>query len=286
MSRRRIVSLARAAVALSPVLTARCTPVEALNATVDTSGLRVTRDVPFAAGPRGMMDVYRPDSDALLPVVVFFYGGAWQSGRRQDFVFVAADLARRGFVVVVPDYRLYPEVPFPVFLEDAAVATAAVQARAAEWGGDAGHVFVSGHSAGAWLATMLALDPRWLAAAGGGRDRLAGVVGIAGPYDFLPITGADIKAVFSAAAEPRDSQPIAFVDGRNPPMLLLHGADDDTCYPRNSLALAARVTAAGGPARVKIYPDVGHIGIVLGFAAMFRTWSPVLDDVAGFASPA
>ena len=277
------MTLLRAALMLRAAARVRCSPADALNATIATEGLAVHRAIPYGPAPRQAMDVWRPAGDASgLPVVVFFYGGAWQGGRRQDYPFVAASLARRGMVVVVPDYRLFPQVRYPVFIEDAALAVAAVRLQARSWGGDPDRVFVAGHSAGAYIAAMLALKPRWLAAAGQDRARLAGMVGLAGPYDFLPIQGEDISAIFSSAADLRDTQPVSHVDGRNPPLLLLHGARDATCYPRNSLALAARVRAAGGPAEARIYKGVGHIGLVLGFAPLLRFRSPVFDDVSAF----
>ena len=260
-----------------------CAPLDVLNATVDTKGLTVQRAVPYGTLPRQVMDVWRPvDQRGALPVVVFFYGGAWQTGRRGDYPFVAADLSRRGFVVVVPDYRLYPEAGFPVFVQDAAAAVAQVRKLAPGWGGDPARIVLMGHSAGAHIAALLALDPAWLAAAGDSRDRLAGLVGIAGPYDFLPITGADIRAVFASATDLRDTQPIRFADGGGPPMLLLHGEADRTVLPRNTLALAAATRAAGGTVELKTYPGVGHIGIVLGFSDLFRGRSPVLDDATAF----
>ena len=260
-----------------------CAPTELLNRTVDRGGLIEQRDIAYGPLPRQAMDVWRPaDGAAGLPVVVFFYGGSWQTGRRADYPFVAADLARRGHVVVVPDYRLYPEVRFPAFLRDAAAAVAAARRMAPGWGGDPARVVLMGHSAGAHIAAMLALDPRWLAEAGDSRDRVAGVVGLAGPYDFLPITGRRIREVFADTADLSETQPISFADRRAPPFLLLHGSDDSTVLPRNSQALAARITRDGGRAELKLYDGVGHIGIVLGFSQMFRDRAPVLDDSGAF----
>ena len=262
---------------------AGCAPADLLNRTVDRAGLSEQRDVAYGPLPRQAMDVWRPaEGAARLPVVVFFYGGSWQTGRRADYSFVAADLARRGHVVVLPDYRLYPEVRFPVFLQDAAAAVATARRMATSWGGDPARVVLMGHSAGAHIATMLALDPRWLAAVGDSRDGLAGVIGLAGPYDFLPITGRGIRAVFAGAADLRDTQPISFADRHAPPALLLHGIDDTTVFPRNSQALADRIRGDGGRAELRLYGGVGHIGIVLGFARLFRDLAPVLDDSAAF----
>ena len=256
----------------------------------------MVRDIPYgpgplAADPRRVLDVYPPnDRPGPLPVVVFFYGGSWEFGRRQDYLFVAAALARRGMIVVVPDYRVYPQVHFPGFLQDAAQAVAWTLGSAASWGGDPHRVFVVGHSAGAWLAAMLALDPQWLAADGIDRDRIAGTVGISGPYDFLPIVRPDIQRVFASAdSDLRVTQPIDFVDGRNRPMLLLHGLADTTVEPRNTTALDSRIMAAGGPVQMRLYPGIGHIGAITAFAPLFRTGpldngAPVLADVTAFVT--
>ena len=272
------------AAALALLLAATgCSPVDALNATVPLTGETVLRDIAFMPGPRGGMDVYRPEHAAgPLPVVVFFYGGSWRNGARGDYRFVAAELARRGMVVVVPDYRVFPQVSFPAFVEDGARAVAAVRLQAAGWGGDPARIVLAGHSAGAWIAAMLALNPKYLADAGDGRAGIAGLVGIAGPYDFDPAQFDSTRDVFATAASKAETQPITFADGRAPPMLLLHGADDTTVEPRNSRALAGRIAAAGGSADLRIYPGVGHVGIAMSFAPLFRAKAPALDDMAAF----
>ena len=267
-----------------------CAPVDLLNATIGTGGLRVRRALAYAPGElaghsRLRLDVYAPESlPHPAPVVVFFYGGSWQEGRRGDYVFVAAALARRGMVVVVPDYRVFPEVTYPAFLADGAAAVTFASDHAAGWGGDPARTFVVGHSAGAYIAAMLALDPTYLALAGSSRERVAGTVGISGPYDFRPIVRPDIRAVFGAAADGDDAQPISHVDGRNRPLLLLTGEADTTVQPRNTHALAARIRAAGGPVAVRTYPGVGHIGTITAFAPLLRGDAPVPDDVAAFVT--
>ena len=268
---------------LLALLLPACSPAALLNATVPSQGVTVTRDVAYAEGPRHRLDIYRPPGGGKpAPLVVFLYGGSWRTGNKGMYPFVALPLAARGAVVVVPDYRLYPEVAFPEFLDDNALAVAWAAAHAAKLGADARRLFVVGHSAGAYNAAMLALDPRFLAAAGFDRGRLAGVVGLAGPYDFLPITGEDIKPVFAPVGDGPLSQPVSYVDGRNPPMLLLAGDADTIVSPRNTLSLAEKVQAAGGAAEAQILPGIGHIGIVTAFAPLFRSRAPVLDDVWAF----
>jgi len=259
-----------------------CTPAQLLNATISRRDLTITHDVVFGPDPRQKLDIYRPHGAVNAPVVIFFYGGSWNSGSKSLYPFVAATLARRGNIVVVPDYRLYPQVQYPVFLRDCAQAVAWTQAHLAEIGGNPSDVFLMGHSAGAYNALMLALDPRLLAAAGTSRSKLAGVIGLAGPYDFLPMTDPEVKAVFAPADDGPSTQPITYVDGHAPPLLLLAGSADTTVMPRNTLALAARVRQAGGSVEDKIYPGVAHIGLVIAIAPIFQGKAPVLNDVENF----
>ena len=270
---------------LALALLSGCAPVDLLNATIPTGGVTVTRGIGYGRHQREKLDVYRPDGGgAGRPVVVFLYGGSWRSGNKGDYLFVAEALAHRGMVVVVPDYRLYPAVQFPAFLRDCARATAWTLSHAAQYGGNPHGVVVAGHSAGAYNAVMLGLDPGLLRAAGASRSELAGVVGIAGPYDFLPITGADIQPVFASVNDGPASQPVEYVDGRNPPMLLLAGDADETVNPNNTASLAARIREAGGVVQTRFYPGIGHIGIVTAFAPLFRRRAPVLADIAAFVA--
>ncbi len=248
-----------------------------LNATVSTSDLIVLHDQPYGSLPRQTADVYRPaHPDGMRPVVVFLYGGSWKTGDKAMYVFAAAALAHHGMMVVVPDYRLYPQVRYPDFLRDNAQAVVWAARHATEWNGDPGRLVLMGHSAGAYDAAMLATDPEWLAEAGGSRDQLAGFVGLAGPYDFLPITDPDIIPIF-----PHDdpaTMPVNHVTAGVPPMLLMAGTSDQTVRPRNTISLAEHVRDAGGDVQVKLYPDTGHIGLVLDLTAPFSRRAPVLAD--------
>lgn len=274
-----------AALLLASAVLPSCSAVDALNATISTSGVAITHDIAYRPGAKGGLDIYRPTGIATttgLPLVVFIYGGSWQSGSKDQYPFVAAPLARAGMVVAVPNYRLYPEIQYPTFIEDCAQAVAFARAHATEWGADPARVFVVGHSAGGYNALMLATDPKYLAAQGMKPGDLAGVVALAGPADFLPIKEDDIKLVFGAAFTSPDTQPINHVDGRNPPILLLHGDADDTVYVRNSTALDKKIKVAGGPVELKIYPGIGHIGIITSFAPLFQSKSPALADTVAF----
>ena len=272
-----------AAAALLPIVLAACSPVDLLNATVPEDGYSVSEGLAYGSGPRHRLDVYKPDDLAgPAPVVVFFYGGSWKRGDRGDYLFAAEALVSRGYVAVLPDYRLYPDVAYDGFLDDSAQAVRWVRDSIAAYGGDPNRIFLMGHSAGAYNAAMLSLDPRYLADAGVDRDIVRGMIGLAGPYDFLPLDTRTTRQVFGEAPDLAATQPVTFADACAPPLLLLTGADDTTVRPRNSEALARAVSDKGGDADLRVYPDLGHIGIVLALAAGQRGRAPVLDDLAAF----
>lgn len=248
----------------------------------DRASALVAEGVAYGEGPRRSLDVYAPRAAAAAPrpVIVFLYGGSWNGGRRQGYAFAGRALAAQGFVVVVPDYRLVPEVLYPDFLRDGAEAVRWARRNAARFGGDGERIVLAGHSAGAYNAAMLALDPGLL---GADRSAVRGLAGLAGPYDFLPL---DDEATISAFGQwPRlaETQPVAHAGPGAPPALLLHGDADTRVMPRHSRALAARLEKAGAEVRLKLYPGVGHVEILAAVAIPFRRRAPVLADVAAFA---
>jgi acetyl esterase/lipase len=267
---------------LATLLLTGCSPASILNSFVSRTGVDISRSVAYGGGSRRTLDIYRPADAAAAPVVVFFYGGSWQSGDKSLYTFLGAALAQRGYVAVVPDYRVYPEVRYPAFLEDAAAAVRWTRDNAAHFGGNPNKLFVMGHSAGAYIAAMLALDGRWLAQTGLDPDRdLAGLIGVSGPYDFLPLRDETLKVIFGGADRPA-TQPISHVSRGAPPSLLVTGDADNMVDPDNAARLAARLRAAGDDAAVVTYPHVGHIAAVAAFAGPLRFLAPVLRDVDGF----
>ncbi len=239
-------------------------------------------DIPYADGPRHKLDVYQPRAAAGAAVIVFFYGGRWQSGAKGWYRIFARTLAAQGNVVVVPDYRLYPEVKFPRFLVDGGNAVRWTRENIASYGGDPRRLFVMGHSAGAYIAAMLALDAQWLSRIGLDADRdIAGLIGVSGPYDFLPLRGAALADIFGGANRPL-TQPISFTEGRKPPALLLTGGADKIVHPGNSTRLADKLRRNGNVATEVIYPRLGHITILAGFAPVLAHLFPALRDVNAF----
>jgi acetyl esterase/lipase len=224
------------------------------------------------------LDVYRArDSVAPAPMIVFFYGGTWRYGQREWYRFVGESLADAGFVVVVADYRTAPDVSFPAFLEDAARATAYAFQHAAQFGADPKAMFLMGHSAGGHIAAMLATDARWLHAVGLKPTDFRGMIGVAGPYDFLPIWNPRMLQVF-----PDQTQPINFVDGDEPPMLLIRGKRDIIIQPRHHQHMAAKLGALGITVETVEYEGVGHAEILTAIARDRDDQAPTRADVIRF----
>jgi len=247
----------------------------------DAEGQKIAEGLAYGEGERQALDIYAPvgESTQTRPVVVFFYGGSWNSGTRAGYNFAGRALAARGYVVVVPDYRLVPEVHFPAFVEDGAEAVRWVRENVADYGGDPEQIVLMGHSAGAHIAAMLANDPQWL---GADRAALRGLVGLAGPYDFAPLDTAATIEAFGEWPRVEETQPITYVGAGAPPALLLTGADDTTVKPRNSRALSAALTAAGVSAQMVTYPGVDHIDILIALSRPLRSRAPVLTDASAF----
>jgi acetyl esterase/lipase len=194
---------------------------------------------------------------------------------------VGQAFASKGFITVVADYRLFPEVYFPGFVEDGAKAFAWVHAHIGEYGGNPDNLFLGGHSAGGYIAMMLTLNSQYLEKAGARLAWVKGTIGIAGPYDFLPFTDADIKAIFSKAPE-HDTQPINFVKLGIPPILIATGDADTDVKPKNTINLARKLRTDSNPVIERVYPGVAHIGIVLSLANGFRSKTPLLDEIESF----
>jgi acetyl esterase/lipase len=241
-----------------------------------------TASIAYAKGARHTLDVCRPRSATAAPVVVFFYGGGWRSGSKRTYRYVAKALARRGYVAVLPDYRVYPPARYPDFLDDGALVVRWAKDNAKRFGGDPQKIFLMGHSAGAHIAAMLAIDATWLRKVGlvPGRDIL-GLIGVSGPYDFLPLKDETLEIIFGGANRP-ETQPITHVTPGAPPVLLLTGDKDDVVGAGNSIRLAERLRAAGNEATTVIYPRTGHYIIVAAIAPIIRTLVPILRDTDAF----
>ncbi|HGM5550350.1 TPA: alpha/beta hydrolase [Pseudomonas putida] len=261
-----------------------CSPVKVLNALTPDDTFHSTTGIAYGDDPRQKLDVYvprQPLKDA--PVVVFFYGGSWNSGARGDYAFVGEALASRGIVAVLADYRLYPQVRYPLFLEDSARAVAWTRAHIREFSGNPQRLYLMGHSSGAYNAAMLALDPGLLNAVGMSPEDLSGWIGLAGPYDFLPIENPQVRPVFFWPDSPPQSQPINHVRQGEPPALLIAATRDNLVNPaRNTAGLARKLREAGVPVQDLYYSRPNHVTLVASLSRPLRRLAPVLDQVVAF----
>ncbi|WP_236020969.1 alpha/beta hydrolase [Devosia sediminis] len=253
-----------------------------LPAAMDAGTSKVADGVAYADGPRHKLDVYAPEQRGeAAPVVFFIYGGGWSRGDRADYQFVGRALASRGFVAVIADYRLVPEVRYPDFLTDSANALRWVQDNIANYGGDPNRLFLAGHSAGAYNAVMLALDPSFRMEYGVTMPILA-VAALSGPYDFYPFEYFEVQEAFGQAPNPQGTQPINLITASAPPMYLATGTSDPIVRMQNTENFAGRLRAQGVWVTTQYYEGFGHMEPVIAMGAMWRWRMPVLDDMVGF----
>ena len=273
------------------ITTSACSPIKLLNAVVPESTYQLHSSVAYGDLPRQKLDIYIPNESSSAnsasnttarKVVMFFYGGSWDSGNRADYKFVGEALASQGVIVVIPDYRVYPDVLFPAFMVDPALAARWVKDNIQKYQGDTQQVFLAGHSAGAHIAVMLGLNAEYLAKQSLKPNDFVGIVGLAGPYDFLPLKSERLKTIFGSESEQWKSQPINFVDGKNPPMLLVVGTKDDTVWPRNTYNMAEKIKKNNGLVKVVKLEGYGHIDMAVKLAKPLRGEGELLKEVTNF----
>ncbi|MEM9500204.1 MAG: alpha/beta hydrolase [Pseudomonadota bacterium] len=250
-------------------------------------GARLLATIATGEHPAQKLIVWAPEAgdraDAPLPVLLFAHGGSWRSGDPVDYGFIGRAFVPKGFIVVLSGYRLHPEAVYPAMLEDTARSIAWTRNEIAQYGGDPDRIFVAGHSAGAYNVVMTALERQWLGREGMSADDIAGVIGLSGPYDFLPFDSESTINSFGDADDPEGTQPMSHVRRDAPPMLLIHGEKDTLVKPRNSRELAKQIEAAGGEVTLKTYPEMEHNDPLISLAAPWRSGRDVADVIAEFA---
>ena len=244
------------------------------------------RNLSYGELPAQRLDVYVPAGKVTMPraMVIFWHGGRWTFGDKRDYRFVGAALAAMGCIAVIPNYRHYPHVKLAGFMHDAAQAWVFAAAKACEFGADERRIYLMGHSAGAHLAALLALDARYLAAMTQRPPRAAGVIGLSGPYDFLPLAEADVQDMFGPPEKYQESQPIHYVSAAAPPFLLIHGLKDATVRPKNARNLAAALQRMQVPVTLRL-PEVGHAATAAALSSLLRDRLGVRREIAAFIQP-
>ena len=271
--------------ALFPILLGQvtaCAPRQFAESVLIGNHFELVRDVQYGRSLQERLDVYRPKRGGRsVPVIVFLYGGRWQSGSKEEYRLLGDALTGEGVVAVVPDYHRYPEVRFPIWVEDAARAVRWVKDSIGAFGGDPAQIFVMGHSSGAHTATLLALDDHYFQDAGVPPSAVRGFISLAGPV-ATTWTDPDVQALMGPREMWPRTYPLELVTGSAPPLLLLHGVRDRLVSSANSIRLAARIRARGGCAPVILYRGLDHIGIILALALPRFNIAPVLRDVMAF----
>ncbi len=248
------------------------------------------KDIAFGDDEKQKLDVYWPEQkgenaqaeDGKSPVVIFYHGGSWRDGERAGYAYLGRALAKRGYVTVIADYRKIPDHIFPSFVADAARAFVWTEKNIARYGGDANNIFIMGHSAGAHLMMLIGLNPKYLNALNSDPTKIRGIIGLAGPYDFLPFDSEAAKVALGGWPKPEETQPITYARGDAAPMLLLTGTDDTTVLPRNGQKLTAAINDVNGEVEIIEYPNMDHYGIIMAYARPFRGYGPALEDSITF----
>ncbi len=263
------------------VLYACSSPSRLLNSVISDTDYRLITQS-YGEHPRQAVDVYEPRKavQSGKPVVVFIHGGAWRTSGKAEYKFVAQALSQLGYVVIIPEYRVYPEVKFPAFVEDVVSALSAVNQHMPELLNRAqNRVILMGHSSGAHTAALLMTDPAYFKQSLP-EVQVAGLVGLAGPYD-LPMQDPEVVPVFEGFS-PDQVNPVRQVRSDMPPVLLLHGLKDDRVKPFHTRHFADVLQQAGGEVETKLYDDVAHVSILAGLAMPLRFINNSYADLVTF----
>lgn len=259
-----------------------CQPVRMLNGITSRDTFSLKENLSYGPEERQKLDIYLPKDQPVKKVVlVFIYGGSWESGSKDEFLFVGEAFARLGYVTVIPDYRLYPEAEFPEFVDDLALGIARLDLHLSSKCPSGRELVLMGHSAGGHMAAMLATEPKYLERNGAGDVQIRALIGLAAPYD-LPLDHELVVDKFQRVKNELEANPIRLASSASPPSLLLHGADDTTAYPYHTKRMAERLAELGVPVETHIYEGVRHITLLAGLASRLQFLNPARDDIAAY----
>lgn len=261
---------------------AGCSGQQVLNTMTSERGYDLATNFIYDDANNLRLDIYTPQGARNAPVIVFFYGGRWSRGIKEDYKFVGQALAAQGYVAVIPDYREYPRVRFPEFVKDGARAVKWTREHITQYGGAPGRLFLMGHQSGAHIAALLALNEQYLKEVGGSRSWLRGMIGLSGPYDFMPITDPTLRDLFAPPETFEQTQPIIFADSSAPPLLLMHGEDDEIVDVKNTRSLAGAIAKSGGTVETVIYPKMSNDNMIRALGPVLRQRYDVLANIDQF----
>jgi len=259
-----------------------CEPIHVINQLTPRDDFTLNRDLSYGPDPRHRLDLYVPTEPVNhRSVIVFVHGGRWDSGDKDQYLFVGQAFASLGYVTAIPNYRLFPQVQYPEFVDDIARAIASLKQHLAQQVcADGRAIILAGHSAGAHTASLIATDPRHLA-----KNRVEvefkAWIGIAGPYD-LPLEDPAVIGKFDDRIDDRETNAVALASAGTPPTLLIHGGKDVTVGIHHTESLRAKLDQQGVPHMVRIYPETNHTRVIAALASSLRFLNPIYQDVDGF----
>lgn len=255
-----------------------CSAAEILGFTSGVKGERTAQDVAYGENPRQTLDVYAPVNPSCR--IVFVYGGSWREGDKNEYGFVGAQLAKKGFEVLIPNYRLFPEIQFPGFVEDIALSLQFIQASKK----DELPLVLMGHSAGALIAALLSFEPKYLEAVGLSTEIVNGLVVVSGPHDyFLPTDNPKWTPIFGSDPEQQvRALPVKHVTPAAPKTLILHGLEDEIVTPKSALSLADQLQKNNVDYVMKRYEGVDHKKIIAAMGFPLHFLAPTLNHVTEF----
>jgi acetyl esterase/lipase len=245
-----------------------CTPRQILNGVSNTRERQVTtlKDLSYGALERQKLDVYLPTAlqtkEKNIPMIFFVHGGSWSNGSKEDYKFLGEAITKQGLGLAVINYRLVPSVTYPAFVEDTQLAMRWVHDHATDWGVNPDKIFLMGHSAGAFNVAAAIVDTERLKAVGLKASDFAGVIGVAGPYDF-EFKGQYTERVFKGYTRKEAMPSYKVARGMGlPPFLLLTVDKDELVGPENGELMLAALKENGVYVEQKTIFGTDHASVI------------------------
>lgn len=246
--------------------------------------VREVHDVAYGDKKKQRLDLYFPAGRTPHTALVFVHGGRWRSGDKNEYRYVGRALAERGFAVAVVGYRLFPEVRFPCFVHDVAQATCYLQQHNARLGWPDAPMWLCGHSAGAHIAALVGLEPAY-SMPSQDLPLVAGVIGISGPYSFMPEYDPSLFPVFGTRHHRQWLSPMCPLDcvgAGKPPLLLIHGTDDKVVSFRGAQRMADQAKRQGQPVSLVSLNGQGHFQPVFSFHPAMPGHHHLVENIEKF----
>lgn len=224
---------------------------------------------------RCVLDIYYPQDTSGFATIVWFHGGGLSSGEKE----IPPALKNQGMAIIGVNYRLHPKVKSPEYVEDAAASVAWAIQNIEQYGGDSSRVFVSGHSAGGYLTSMVGLDKRWLAKYDIKANRIAGLIPFSG-HTITHFTIRKERDIAGTTPVVDDMAPLYHVRDDAPPLVLITGDRDKEMLGRyEENAFLMRMMKVAGHQKTKLYEleGYGHLMTDPAFPLLIEEVNKILE---------